>query len=101
MEALTKRVRVSNMYSPRGGQVPNQFVIETEEGTYFQSYGSVIAFIPNASNNANLLTVLDANKWDFSSTTGKYRNQFLRVDGKCEVEKRIKEGRYILADLNA
>ena len=75
--------------------VPNQFVIYTDKGTFFQSYESIIAFI-----SADEATVkLDENSWDYSNTTGKYRNKFLGMDKKS-IEKAIKRGDIILADLN-
>lgn len=77
-------------------EIANQFIIITEDGAYFQSYDSVIAYRPYGSDSI----VLDANKWDYSTTTGKYRNQFLNEDKK-ETEKKIKSGIYKLADLNA
>ena len=40
-------MRVENMRSPNGNQVPNQFIIWTDKGKYFQSYNSIIAFIDN------------------------------------------------------
>lgn len=90
------KVRVENMTSPRGNrEVPNQFIIHTPEGTYFQSYSSVIAFAPKGEGK----TVLDASKWDYSTTTGKYRNNFLGESIE-ETRAKIKNGTYILADLN-
>ena len=41
------KVKVSNMYSTNGNLVPNQFKIYTSEGSYFQSYRTIIAFIDN------------------------------------------------------
>lgn len=87
-------VQVSNMQSSRGNDVPNQFIIHTEQGTYFQSYQSVIAFIPNDGK-----TVLDESKWDYSATTGRYRNQFLG-EGIAATRAKIESGEYRLADLN-
>jgi hypothetical protein len=84
----------------------NQFVLHTEEGRYLQSYNSVIAFIPK--NNPYQVTSatppewrikLDRRTWDYSKTTGKYRNQFLN-ETKKETERKIKDGIYILTDLN-
>jgi len=93
METI-KKVQVENMLSPNGKEVPNQFRIITEDGAYFQSYSSVIAYKPHSGP-----IVLDLEKWDFSHTTGKYRNLFLRMDKK-QTEQAIKDGRIILADLN-
>jgi hypothetical protein len=42
---------------------------------------------------------LDRNKWDYSTTTGKYRNQFLG-ETKKETQAKIDSGEYILTDLN-
>ena len=90
----TRNIKVLNMISPNGNKVANQFVIVTEEGTYFQSYSSVIAFKDNEGQ-----IFLDRNKWDYSTTTGKYRNIFLNETIK-DTKKKIKSGEYILTDLN-
>ena len=82
------------MISNNGNRIPNQFVISTPEGSYFQSYNSVIAFINNEGR-----VFLDKNKWDYSTTTGKYRNIFLGENKKL-TEKRINNNNYILIDLN-
>lgn len=93
---MAKYAKVENMTSPRGnGEVPNQFIITTDDGRYFQSYTSVIAFIPYGEGH----TILDENKWDYSTTTGKYRNQFLGENIE-ETRKKIKSGEYTLEDLN-
>jgi len=75
---------------------PNQFVVVTENGKYFQSYNSKICFIPNDGSPIQL----DRSKWDFSKTTSKYRNQFLGEDTKT-TQKNIDNGTYILTDLNS
>ena len=81
MDNLLKTARVVNMTSPRnGGKVPNQFVITTDDGEYFQSYDSIIAFRPKGRTGdeaTDAKIVLDSKYWDYSKTTGKYRNQFL------------------------
>ena len=74
--------------------VKNQFVIKTDKGTYFQSYESIIVFEPIESK-----TQLDKHFWDYSRTTGKYRNLFLMEDKK-ETEKKIASGEYELTNLN-
>ena len=78
-----------------GRAVPNQFEIYADDGVYFQSYSTVIAFRPYGDGK----TQLDESAWDYSVTTGKYRNQFLRED-KAETEAKIKAGEYVLTDLN-
>jgi len=72
----------------------NQFILRGEGVTIFQSYASIIA-----RKDANGIT-LDVNKWDYSKTTGKYRNLFLG-ETKVETQKKIDAGIYKLADLNA
>ena len=52
--------KVKNMYSGSGNPVANQFIIYTDEGTYFQSYDSVIAF---RDNNSKI--TLDDYYWDY------------------------------------
>ena len=89
---MTAKVR--NMYSSSGNSVPNQFIIYTSEGTYFQSYDSVIAF---RDNNGKI--TLDDYYWDYSRTTGKYRNEFLGEYIK-DTRAKIESGEYKLADLN-
>ena len=90
----SKNIKVLNMISSKGNKIPNQFVIVTPEGDYFQSYNSVIAFINNEGR-----VFLDRNKWDYSTTTGKYRNIFLG-ENKRLTEKRINNNNYVLIDLN-
>ena len=85
--------RVENMTSSRGNDVPNQFKIYTNEGTYFQSYNSIIA------KKYQGKVYLDSYYWDYSVTTGKYRNQFLDETIK-ETRQKIKDGTYILTNLN-
>ena len=82
-------------FSGRNGKVKNQFLITTDHGYLFQSYKSVIAF----KSNVDHCIYLDEHYWDYSVTTGKYRNQFLG-ETKAETEKKIKSGEYILTDLN-
>ena len=119
------KVKVKNMKSSQGNSIPNQFIIETDEGTFFQSYQSIIAFRPfsrmesfvffSKKNRSTGIEVkvcefwdtlngypafyLDKTYWDYSTTTGKYRNQFLG-ETKKETEKKIKSGEYALVDLN-
>lgn len=75
------------------GPVKNQFVIQTDKGLVFQSYSTIIA----AKVDGRVL--LDRDAWDYSVTTGKYRNRFLG-EAKRETERKIKDGVYVLVDLN-
>jgi len=89
------KVKVENMTSPRTGmEVANQFKIFTDDGVCFQSYRTVIAYRPYSGK-----LQLDKDKWDYSRTTGKYRNQFTGMDKK-ETEAAIKRGEIELVDLN-
>jgi hypothetical protein len=82
------------MQSSRGTTIANQFEIYTDEGVYFQSYATVVAFRPYKGK-----IQLDADKWDYSKTTSKYRNIFLRMTTK-EIEAKIESGEIELIDLN-
>lgn len=73
----------------------NQFVINTDEGVYFQSYNTIIAFIDNKGK-----ITLDEDKWDYSATTSKYRNKFTGLTTQ-ETKKMIESGEIRLRDLNA
>ena len=94
-----EKVKVCNMQSHAGNDVPNQFEIRTDKGVYFQSYQSTIAFRPYYENGKREKIILDENKWDYSCTTGKYRNMFLG-ENKKETQKKIDSGKYELANLN-
>ena len=88
------KIKVKQMTSPRsGGSVANQFIIYTSEGRYFQSYDSIIVAIENGK------ITLDENTWDYSRTTGKYRNEFLGEYIE-ETRSKIESGEYELEDLN-
>ena len=66
------KTRVRQIYSRGGNPAPNQFIIYTPEGTYFQSYTSPIAFrAPHGKIQ------LDEDTWNYSRTPGKYRTEFL------------------------
>jgi hypothetical protein len=87
-------IKVTNMTSPKGNKVSNQFKIWTSEGWYFQSYDSIIVY---RSHEGKI--TLDADYWDYSRTTGKYRNMFLN-ESKAETQKKIDNGTYKLVNLN-
>jgi len=100
-------MKVQNMTGRTGKNVANQFII-TDEGhgnlgnfskrEAFQSYNRTIAVITIWPDVTEIQ--LDRIYWDYSVTTGKYRNQFLG-ETKKETEKKIKDGIYKLVDLNA
>ena len=100
-------MKVENMLSTNARTVPNQFIITDDKGTYFQSYKTIIVFKPAPKTqgsgtfqyDAHNPIQLDRDKWDYSVTTGKYRNIFLG-EKKSETDRKIKSGEYILTDLN-
>ena len=86
-----KAIKVRNMESNRTGDaIANQFVIETKDGEYLQSYNTIIAFVGNRGN-----VLLDKNAWNYSRTTAKYRGYFLHENTK-ETQAKIDKGEYKL-----
>jgi glucosamine 6-phosphate synthetase-like amidotransferase/phosphosugar isomerase protein len=71
----------------------NQYIIKSDGARIFQSYDSIIAIKEGG------MVVLDKKTWDYSKTTGKYRNKFLN-ENKLTTERKIETGEYYLADLN-
>lgn len=70
-------MHVTNMNSPRTGKpVANQFIIMDGDITVFQSYYSTIATIDGYH-----YTMTIGRDWDYSVTTGRYRNEFMRRYG--------------------
>ena len=99
-------MKLYNMKSNRGKEVPNQFIMSEEgrgaNGNFikkevFQSYNSVIAERITWDDRIDI--TLDEKYWDYSTTTGKYRNQFLG-EGIEETRKKIASGEYKMANLN-
>jgi hypothetical protein len=90
-------MKVSNIVNNRGNIVANQFIIRDGLKTYFQSYKSIIVRIERSEGKE--ITTLDHVYWNYSRTTSKHRSTFLNESTK-ETEKKIKEGVYILANLN-
>ena len=89
------KTKVKQMTSSRSGNpVANQFIIYTSKGRYFQSYDSIIAFKDNEGN-----VTLDLYDWNYSRTTGKYRNEFLG-EGIVDTKAKIDSGEYELENLN-
>ena len=67
----------------------NQYIIYQGNRTIFQSYNSIIA----VKDRKGKITL--GRFWDYSVTTGKYRNQFLNETIK-ETREKIKSGEYKL-----
>lgn len=93
-------MKVENMTSSKGNKVANQFIIRDghpDTTRVFQSYDKVIVVMAWEMDGWHI--ELDKNYWDYSKTTGKYRNQFLG-ETKAETQKKIDSGEYQLIDLN-
>ena len=83
------------MTSSKGNKIANQFIIKADNVVYFQSYSSIISKRDCKTGQI----YLDIKYWNFSVTTGKYRNIFLN-ESKKETQSKINNGTYILTDLN-
>ena len=91
-------MQVKNMTSLKSyNNIPNQFIIYDDNKTYFQSYKSIIVKIERTETGVK--TYLDPIYYNYSRTTSKYRNAFLGESTK-EIESKIKQGVYILENLN-
>lgn len=90
-------MKISNFTNSKGNKVANQFIINDSEFTLFQSYDSVI--IKTTFEDGKRVVYLDSYYWDYSKTTGKYRNLFLG-ENKKTTELKIKNNIYKLTNLN-
>jgi hypothetical protein len=90
-------MKISNITNARGNKVANQFIVYDGLKTYFQSYNSIIVKIERLEGKE--ITYLDPVYWNYSRTTSKHRSTFLNESTK-ETEKKIKQGVYILENLN-
>ena len=95
-KVLMDIIRAESMVSSSGNKVVDQFILKGKNVCFFQSYGSII--VKEELGPVRKIT-LDERCWDYSKTTGKYRNQFLG-ETKAETQKKIDSGEYTLADLN-
>lgn len=92
---------VQNLIGLNGNPVVNQFVINTKNGKYFQSYQSVVCKINKDNNKVTL-----SSHWDYSVTTSKYLYKFLRDNGiyvynKQDVLTKIKNKEFMLINKNS
>ena len=78
---------VESMTSSSGNAIANQYIIRGSDYKLFQSYRSPIAMIKEGK------TYLFAD-WNYSRTTGKYRNMFLGENIAVTREK-LASGEYI------
>ena len=73
-------MRIRNITSAHGNKIANQFIIEDGNKVYFQSYNSMIACI-----DYNTKTITIGEDYNYSVTTGKYRNKFFDDMGFDEI----------------
>ena len=90
-------MKVRNMINAKGNPIANQFIITEGMTEVFQSYKSIIAKLHHGPVSTKV--TLDKTYWDYSRTTGKYRNIFLG-ESRETTERKIKSGEYKLANLN-
>ena len=73
--------KVENIISNNGNVIPNQFIIYEDNGDItFQSYDSIICQIRDGALGYDRVVVFGSD-WNYSTTTTKYRNQFLMDNG--------------------
>ena len=73
--------RFENIISNNGNAISNQFIIYEDNGDItFQSYNSIICQIRDGALGYDKVVVFGSD-WDYSTTTSKYRNQFLMDNG--------------------
>ena len=92
-------MKVENFTNSRGNKVKNQFCIQDNDVIYFQSYNSIIAKKDLRRDRKGKCITLDKNYWDYSTTTGRFRNLFLG-ENIAETRKKIASGEYQLENLN-
>jgi len=97
---MSKYLKVENIVSDKGNSIANQFVLNDYENSkiVFQSYNSMIIEIDRLNKKVTV-----GEDWNYSMTTGKYRNIFFRdyapnelyyLKDRKELEKAIKDGFY-------
>lgn len=64
-------MKINQIKNENGKAIPNQYVMYEDGKTTFQSYDATIATVDVKTREVVLYP-----KWDFSTTTGKYRNIF-------------------------
>jgi len=91
-------MKLGYFYGRTGSKIANQRIEYTSEDTMFVSYDTNI-IKTTFDEEGKRMIILDRYYWNYSKTTGKYRNEFLG-EGIAETRKKIEDGKYILANLN-
>lgn len=85
-------MNVTQMINDKGNAAANQFVITTDEGQYFKSYDTLIAFKPRCG-----ATPVLTSSWCASATTTKHLKLFLGCSlSKAQIQSRINAGSLIV-----
>jgi len=90
-------MKVVQLKNDKGNVVQNHFIIYSPDDTRLQSYQSII--VRTTFEDGKRVIYLDADKWDYSKTTAKYRNLYLGMTTK-EIKAKIASGDIKLTDLN-
>lgn len=96
-KSITLFFNVRNLKTKSDNNIKDQYIIKTNNGEYLQSKGHIVVFIPFDKREK---IALDYRFWDYSISTGKYRNRILKENWKQTKEK-IDAGEYLLVNLNA
>lgn len=81
-------MKVQNIQNNKGKSIPNQYIIEIDDGRkIFQSYDSIIA-VKEYGKKTKLYP-----NWNYSRTTSKCRSIFLNESTK-ETKKKIENNEY-------
>ena len=94
MKKLNNVLNVSAIINNNGRPVANQYVITTDDATYFKSYDTLIAGYIDGQ------LVLDKDYWDYSRTTSRHRNNFTGLS-TLDTKRKIKNGSIKLVSLNS
>jgi hypothetical protein len=92
-ESIINKIKVERMTGRTGQSVKNQYIIETADGRYFQSYAAVVAF----QSHCMSVTRLDSRYWRYSSTTMKYLSKFLGEPMR-DIIRKAENGIYTLVE---
>ena len=90
---------VKNFTSETGKAIPNQFIITDEQTKAFKSYDSIIVEQRGAGGGFDDVIIFGKN-YNYSTTTSKYLNKFLKMLGYKEIansrdrEKAIERGMF-------
>ena len=87
-------MHTEKMKTKFGNDSKDQVIVHDGDRRVFVSYGTPIAEIAGYGG----AVTLDKDYWDYSVTTGQYRNEFLG-EGIADTRKKIKEGTYQLTNL--